>query len=494
MAPENGPPRNLSLADALWLSDHIRRIYAPYFKVTGEESEAGGVPVDFTWLDRKGAPAFQNEPASDLDDAFRFTFRDSHPRTAPMFAHWRNILAPLTIAGYGKDGPAGAPVWRHVVDDRIPLMSYVSLTGAAASFATGRKDALGDQLRGLPSDHADLHMVNRGDWVRLCCADPAGPAKLPYNPDFLRNFETEACYDRFFPSEAIGEDVSSRIMFAGYHMNMTGAGGFFDYVMVGHFRRHYFQMGLVVNMELASMLAISSRITETTKTYVAARNSGDEKQREASEQFRRAMAQIERDFLELTHLYMFRGLSNQVQPMELYALWRRQLNLDALYDDLKSELDAAIKVVQTDDETERSNRSMHLGQTANALALLATFGVVAGIITGLLSINFLITSDMCAQLFSFLRQHLTGQGDDIPATLGPCGNLAVVAAVVSLTSFLGCGMLRLVAPDLHRSLKTESAVAERQSVGLSKIHTSLKWEGWIAFLITIVAAGVACFG
>lgn len=490
VSPENGPPRHLSLADTLWLSDQIRRTYAPYFRVTGTKTEAGGVPVDFTWYDLQGEPAFPNESVGDLEDAFRFTFRVSHPRTAPMFPHWRKILAPLTIAGYGK-GEGGAPVWRHVVDDRIPLMSYVSLTGAAASWAKGRDDAQGDQLRNLPSEHADLHMVNRGDWVRLCCADPAGPAKLPYNPDFLRNFETEACYDRFFPSEAIGEDVSSRIMFAGYHMNMTGAGGFFDDVMVDHFRRHYFQMGLVVNMELASMLAISSRITETTKTYVAARNSGEGKQRLAAERFRRAMAQIERDFLELTHLYMFRGLSNQVQPMELYALWRRQLNLDALYDDLKGELDAAIKVVQTDDETERSERSMHLGQTANALALLATFGVVAGIITGLLGINFLVTSDLCAQFFSFLRQHLTGQGG-MPVTLGPSGNLAVVGAVVSLTSFLGCGMLRFVVSDLQRTPDPDDAVGASQSVGLAKVHASLKWVGWIACGITIIAAGMAC--
>lgn len=493
-SPENGPPRILSLADALWLSDHVRRTYAPYFILKGDESEAGGVPLDFTWHDRGDAPAFPRSPSTGLDEAFCFTFRDSHPRTAPMFAHWRDILAPLTIAGYEQGGgQADPPVWRHVVDDRIPLMSYVSLTGAAASWAQGRNDEFGSQLCSLPSDHADLHLLNRGDWVRLCYADKAGLDALPYNPEFLRNFEADACYDRFFPSEAIAGDTSSRIMFAGYHMNMTGAGWFFDNLMVQHFRRHYFQMGLVVNMELASMLAISSRITETTQLYVAARNAAEAKQREASEQFRRAMAQIERDFLELTHLYMFRGLSNQLQPMELYDMWRRQLNLDAIYDDLKGELDAAMKVVQTDDESERADRSMHLGQTANALALLAAFGLVAGIVTGLLGINFLITSDMFAQFFSFLRQQLTGRGGG-SAALGLAGHLAVFSAVVSLTSFLGCGMLRLVAPDLHRAPAGGSGVAESQSAGLSKVQRWLAWVGAIAGVAAVLATIVACSG
>ena len=76
---------------------------------------------------------------------------------------------------------------------------------------------------------------------------------MPYNPNFLDSFEKEACYDRFFPHAETTSCV--RYLFAGYHMSMVGAGSFFDDTLVHHFRRHYFQINLLVNMELASLLA-----------------------------------------------------------------------------------------------------------------------------------------------------------------------------------------------------------------------------------------------
>ena len=497
VSSENGSLRTLSLADALWLTDLVRRTYPPYFIVGGGKSEAGGVPTSFIWRDGVGDPVFPAEPAIDLDAAYAFTFPKTSPRAAPMSAHWRQILAPLTIAGYGRGEAVPAPPeWRQVVDERIPLMSYVSLTGASALWVQ-RPDADASAVQGLHdlrTDHADLHMVKRGDWVRLCCADTPGSAALPYNPEFLSNFETDACYDRFFPSDA--SDSSSRIMFTGYHMNLTGAGWFFDNLMREHFRRHYFQMGLVVNMELASVLAISSRITEATKIYVEHRNARPVEKRKAADDFRKRMAQIERDFLELTHLYMFRGLSNQIQPMELYAMWRRQLNLDALYDDLKDELDAAMKVVQTDDETDRAERSMHLGQTANALALLAAFGVVASIVTGVLSINFLLTTDLVGKFFGAMA-HKAAEGK-AASGLTVFGHIAVFCAVLALSSFFGCRMLTFVVPDLKRrpwagarGAETADGLATQQ---LSSFHRILMTTGVVTLVLAVIAVALVLCG
>lgn len=489
VSPEHGPPRILSLADVQWLTDFVRRTYPPYFIVGKEGDHAGGVPTRFIWRNDRGEPAFPDAPAIDLKEAYNFTFCDATPRAAPMSAHWRNILSPLTIAGYGKGSDTGQPEWRQVVDERIPLMSYVSLTGASAIWSqkAGANASAVNRLRELPANQADLHMVNRGDWVRLCCADPPGTDPLPYNPEFLANFEAEACYDRFFPSDAT--DSSSRFMFTGYHMNMTGAGPFFDTLMREHFRRHYFQMGLVVNMELASVLAISSRITEATKIYVQHRSGPPDQKRAAAARFRKDMAQIERDFLELTHLYMFRGLSNQIQPTELFVMWRRQLNLDAIYDDLKVELDAAMKVVQTDDDAERSQRSMHLSETANALALLAAFGVVAGIVTGLLSINFLLTTQLAGEwIGAALDVVFKGKSGD---GLTVAGHFAVFFAVIGVSCLFGGRMLSFVVPELkggQRGGAVDAESADRLvTPQLSKFHRILWWTGVSTLFLAVVS-------
>ncbi|MEP9357055.1 hypothetical protein ABLE93_26425 [Xanthobacter sp. KR7-65] len=42
---ENSPPHTLALADVLWLSDHVRRTYAPYF-IFGDDRAR---PAAFPW-------------------------------------------------------------------------------------------------------------------------------------------------------------------------------------------------------------------------------------------------------------------------------------------------------------------------------------------------------------------------------------------------------------------------------------------------------------
>lgn len=170
-------------------------------------------------------------------------------------------------------------------------------------------------------------------------------------------------------------------------------------------------------------------------------------------------------------------------------MWRRQLNLDALYDDLKGELDAAMKVVQTDDETERAERSMHLGQTANALALLAAFGVVASIVTGVLSVNFLLTTDLVGQFLGAVARTMleekSGPG------LSVAGHFAVFFAVLSLSSFFGCRMLTFVVPELKDGRRVGQIGTEStDGLGtpqLARFHGILMGVGTVTLVAAVFA-------
>ena len=132
-------------------------------------------------------------------------------------------------------------VFRQVTDERIPLMSFISIKSVGR---TGRKGA--DLLRS----------ISRGDWMRLCFADEPGFAPLPYSAAFMRDFETKHCYDRFMPSAFASG--SARYLFSGSNMCMVAEGYFGNTTLVHHFRRHYYQMALIINMEFASLLATSS--------------------------------------------------------------------------------------------------------------------------------------------------------------------------------------------------------------------------------------------
>ena len=77
---------------------------------------------------------------------------------------------------------------------------------------------------------------------------------------------------------------------SGYAFVAFGSGWFFDNVIAAvHMRRHYFQLGLLAHLELASLLSFSSRISRVVAEYDPVRHS--------AEWFERAMHAIEDEYL-----------------------------------------------------------------------------------------------------------------------------------------------------------------------------------------------------
>jgi hypothetical protein len=383
---EQEQKRALTLRDVEDFIDKARRSYTPYHTPGGH----AGVVDEFVWLQGKKEFATPSVPDTLKTDLGQIKKPDrAGLRSAPMGRHWRDILAPLTIAGYeDEDKPLSVhnPVWRHVVDERIPVMSYVSLTGAAKKRNLTIKPAFEGQNPSAITGLYDLWTVSRGDWIRLAGADGYGPDPLPYSHRFLHDFESATCYDRYFPSDA--GTGATRFMFMGYHFVAVGASNecdrdqYFDKVIVSHFRRHYFQMGLLLNMEFASLLATSSRLSEAVRQLM-------EDSKETA--FRRTLFEIERDFLEFVHQFHFTGLSNQLQAREMFERWRAALGLDALFEDVQTEIASATGFL-------RSDRQVRQADAANALSVIASIAVFFGLVFAFLGMNVLAGENTLGEL------------------------------------------------------------------------------------------------
>jgi hypothetical protein len=375
--------RPMTLADAQRFIDVARRAYPPAYDLDG-----GGrtwplyTPTAFKWLN--GNCPVGESTALDFCDAQDLTNRVDAKgvRVAPMSNHWKALIEPLAVAGSPEAEAADGPVWRHVVDDRIPIMSYISMTGAASRFGSCKTAAEIAEIKKdeeqskaqAAADRADLRLVSRGDWLRLCYADSPGQDPMPYSPDFFGNFEEAACYDRYFPSEATTSSL--RYMFAGYHFCVVGAGDYFDHTAVHHFRRHYFQMGLVLNMEFALLLATSSRMSTAVNRFkqTASRQttrSGKTSADDARALFRREFIAIKEDFLQFVHLYRFTDLSNQIQASEMFKKWRHAMGLDQVFADVKTELDTAAEFLTAEAQHEHASASTRLTLIAAVVATLA---------------------------------------------------------------------------------------------------------------------------
>lgn len=407
-----GDGTRMSLQDVQRFIDRARRSYTPYFTVNEQgHASASAVPDCFVWREECGETIGKESiPETLCKDLERIRQLDKAGlRSAPMAQHWRTILDPLDVAGYEPENrrlSAHYPVWRHVVDERVPAMSFISLTGAADRWKLPTSALFGWQQREIAQakdkeeavvgametrrNIEDLWIVSRGDWLRLCYADSPGATPLPYSPGFLEKFEAEACYDRYFPSEA--SNVSTRYLFAGYHFAAIGAGFFFDTLVVHHFRRMYFQMGLLLHMEFASLLATSSRISAAVRKLKET-TGGSDRDGRGYEEFRETLIGIEQDFLEFGHVFRFTGLSNQLQAKEMFTKWRKALGIEALFTDVKTELDTATQFLLSREQVQRAD-------AANNLSTIAAIGVVLGLAFSFLGMNVFFGDKLLNQVLA----------------------------------------------------------------------------------------------
>jgi hypothetical protein len=181
--------------------------------------------------------------------------------------------------------------------------------------------------------------------------EPAGLRNAyPYDAEFLKDFDQKHSYDRFRSS-------GTRYLISGYALVAIGGGRFFDEIASMHMRRHYFQMMLLANLELASLLSVSAQISDIIAQQEIRSNPIN---------FERHMAAVQEEFLQFIHRFRFTGVSNQVQAKEMFDMMRRHLSVDHLFSDVRTEIEAAGNFL----------RSRAQERSASSQSLLNTFAAI----------------------------------------------------------------------------------------------------------------------
>lgn len=402
MTDEASATSGWTLAEFQTFHDLVRRAYAPYFSIENAHRTNGGLVLDSVqWLDgdkrlMTGANGrgWIFDLAGELDAPPRYVGAGGHAsrRYPPLFEHWRVLLSPdLPLADYCEhrtpnsigDGSAAAARWHHVVDERMATLATVSVT-----------DAEGGQGR--------YKQISDGDMVRLCFADSSGTNPFPYDQGFLADFDARFAYDRF-------RSAGTRFLISGYSFVAVIGDSLPDTIIPIHMRRHYFQMMLLAQMEMASLLGFSGQVSRAVQRY----GSGSEN-RLALE---RCMAAIQEEFLQFVHRFRFTGVSNQLQAQELFDMLRTNLRTQALFADVQEEISVANDFLRA----EASDRAT---KSAEWLSLVGGFGVVIGVIIGLLGMNFLADEG--------IWRSLIGKGplmSDLLAVSAVTGGVGTAAAI-----------------------------------------------------------------
>jgi hypothetical protein len=373
----------ISLRTAQALQDQLRRTFAPYFD---DYALNGNVEAPFgshfaqrvalygendklqtEFLAKSGnASIVEALHKQEFDKRFETTqpngtwsFKARMADSICVAAHWQYLLSPLVV----NAGNAQAVRFIPLGDDRLPIATYLAV----------------DQPKSIP----------RGDWVRLAYADAPGSDRLPYAEQFLENFETDVCYDRFWYLSGESTDKPSRLLNTGLVFCWVGDANdpaFFTNSKNGAhatFRHIYSRLALIAHMQKACMLAASARISELSE-----RHSADQTTPPAYISKQKDISHFYNEFIEFTHVYWFDEISPQIQGRELFAKLQEQLGTKALYTEVRQELTDLTSAVTVQVQQRQADDQGRMADTSVKLTTYAAWFGALSVATSFLAIEF----------------------------------------------------------------------------------------------------------
>lgn len=292
--------------------------------------------------------------SSDYDIEEKYLAFVSQNRSPYIASHWEFLLKPLALHSSGEPGLIR---YRQLEFHRMPLMAYIALD--------------------------DPHVLTRGDFVRLgLAAAPGKPGVLPYSERHLQRFERRYCYDRHWSRE--GDEMNTRFLCSGRIPIAVGSARKAAFVdsetgMRGQFRHQYFLLFLIAHFHRAALLMLSDRL-------VIALNDLDIQNADSVRHFKRLIRQIFEIFLRFTHRYWFHDVSDQAQARDLFHMCTENLSTDALYNEVREEIQDMSSYLDSDTLRRQSNSMVRL-------TVSTIFGMMATVTSGFLGMNLIAEAD-----------------------------------------------------------------------------------------------------
>lgn len=304
------------------------------------------------WLDREGRVLME----SDFDRRRAFLNHACEHREARIAKHWDYLLRPLV---QHETDQAGDIRFRHLDYHHLPHMTYLSF----------------DDPFELTSEH----------FFRLGMAiEPEDGSSDPLPRKVLSRFERQQCYDFFWAPECRDPRSSTRIVCTPRATVMVGCARRKTYTdpeagMLSQFRHQYFLLGMIVHFHHAALLMLSDRMVLAV-SRLAVDNP------ESLERFRSHMRETTEIFLRFNHRYWFHDVSKHFVAREVFRLWSRQLDNDALFQEVREELLDMGHYLDSDAARRQSDVVLRL-------TVVAIFGLIGTIATGFLGMNLIDETD-----------------------------------------------------------------------------------------------------
>ncbi len=262
-------------------------------------------------------------------------------------------------AGADADGEEKSPAhgWLLYADHRAYVWSCAVLQEAAP---------LLERVKTLGRDVAGSVGTDLGHWLRLVNMDPPGPS-----PDTCTAFEARFADERTYRRWA----HCGALQGFNYHGGAMLTGPRDEPPTWRHFGAMYFDQALLLLYLRVTLFRFSY---DLSRLSAAARrqHDDDEALRHLAERFER----LRMDFALFTNLYQFPLLSNQQQGIELYSLCRDRMDVKALFEEVKNEVEATHEFLALRAQDEMT-------QIGGQLTVVATVGMIASLVLAGLGVS-----------------------------------------------------------------------------------------------------------
>jgi CorA-like Mg2+ transporter protein len=325
------------------------RAYPPFWD---DDGGGGHCPRTVEWLAVDGRVL----ATSDYENQGRFLRSVARHRAPEIAAHWEFLLAPMVHSHLDRRGPIR---FRQLEYYRMPLMAYAAVE--------------------------DPQSLTRAQFVRLALATAPGPAdSLPFSAAHLADFERRYCYDRGWHGTVSGTGNDLRLMSCGHATVVVGCSHdrFFTGLergVLAQFRHQLFLVCLIAHVHKAALLMLSDRL-------VGALNRLDIHSTDSVKEFKRQIRHAKEIFLRFTHRYWFHEVSDQMQARDLYHLCSGHLGTDALYAEVREEIQDMSDYLDSDSLRRQAN-------TVVRLTVVTVFGLIGTIVTGFLGMNLFAAAE-----------------------------------------------------------------------------------------------------
>ena len=302
------------------------------------------------WLSADGAVL----AVSDSDDQEKFLSYTRKHRSPGISAHWDFLLRPLVLDPSEEIGDLR---YRQIEYHRMPLMAFLAVD--------------------------DPRSLSRESWLRLGLVATLHPdeAMPTHDPD-VAEFESRYCYDRFWTDTDAGPNT--RFLCTGRAFIVVGdarADYFHDPTrgILAQFRHQYVLLFMIAHFHRASLLVFSDRMVDAVHDL-------DIRVAQSISRFRRRVYAGFEAFLRFTHRYWFHELSERPHVQALYRMCSEHLGNDALYQEVKEELQDMSQYLDSNAQRQQST-------TIVRLTVVTVFSMVAAVVTGFFGMNLLAYAD-----------------------------------------------------------------------------------------------------